>query len=53
VVGFGYVHVGISVSALERPKAIADRPAILKYIRETAADLDKEMRYNHYRYRMI
>jgi monooxygenase len=31
------------------PKAIADGPAILKYIRETAAeyDLDKEIRYNH------
>ena len=31
------------------PKAIADGPAILKYIRETSAayDLDKEIRYNH------
>jgi len=31
------------------PKAIADGPAILEYIRETAAeyDLDKEIRYNH------
>jgi cation diffusion facilitator CzcD-associated flavoprotein CzcO len=31
------------------PKAIADGPAILKYIRETAADFgaDKKIRYNH------
>ena len=31
------------------PKAIADGPAILKYIRETSEeyDLDKEIRYNH------
>ena len=31
------------------PKAIADGPAILRYIRETSAayDLDKEIRYNH------
>ena len=31
------------------PKAIADGPAILNYIRETAAgyDLDKDIRYNH------
>src|SRR5688572_16130768 len=31
------------------PKAIADGPAILNYIRETSAeyDLDKEIRYNH------
>jgi len=31
------------------PKAIADGPAILNYIRETAAefDLDKHIRYNH------
>lgn len=31
------------------PKAIADGPAILKYIRQTAAeyDLDKEIRYGH------
>ena len=31
------------------PKAIADGPAILKYIRETSAvyDLDKDIRYNH------
>ena len=31
------------------PKAIADGPAILKYVRETSAhyDLDKEIRYNH------
>ena len=31
------------------PKAIADGPAILEYIRETAAefDLDKEIRYGH------
>ena len=31
------------------PKAIADGPAILNYIRETSAeyDLDKQIRYNH------
>ena len=41
--------LGYSFKPWNDPKAIADGPAILKYVRETAAeyDLEKEIRYGH------
>lgn len=41
--------LGFSFNPWKNPKAIADGPAILKYIKETARDfgIDKNIRFNH------
>jgi monooxygenase len=41
--------LGFSFRPWEEPKAIADGPSILKYIRETAEDhgIDRKIRFNH------